>query len=159
MTMGELTGLEKLRLIAEAALDRKAEDLVALDVRALTSFADTFIVLSGRSDRQVRSIADHISQSLKAAGDPPIGIEGLDEGHWVLLDCNDVIIHAFEPETRDRFALERLWHDAPRIELGIGADGASEASQAGDALGAELGAHGTQEGRVSLEPVEEKAAQ
>jgi ribosome-associated protein len=115
--VSELGLEEKTRLIAEAALDRMAEEVLILDVHALTSFADRFILMSGRSDRQVRSIADHISRELKSHGEAPMGIEGLEDGLWVLLDCNDIIVHAFETDTREHFSLERLWHDAPRIQI------------------------------------------
>jgi ribosome-associated protein len=131
--MNERDGLEKARVIVDAALERKAEDILVLDVRGLTSFADVFVLLTGRSDRQVRSIADNIARTLKSWGDKPIGVEGMDDGRWVLLDCNDVVVHAFEPDTREHYDLERLWDDAPRIEIeGATADG-------GDAPNAEAG--------------------
>jgi ribosome-associated protein len=120
--MTESNPEQKATLIVEAALDLKAEDPVVLDVRALTAYADSFIILSGRSDRQVRSIADAIVQALKQAGEHPLGVEGLDDGHWVLIDCNDAIVHVFDPETRERYDLERLWRDAPRLALSIALD-------------------------------------
>jgi ribosome-associated protein len=110
---------EKARWIVEAALEMKAEGPIVLDMRKVTSYADTFIVLTGRSDRQVRSIADSISVALKRHGEPPLGVEGLDDGNWVLIDCNDSIVHLFDPETRVQYDLERLWRDAPRLDLGI----------------------------------------
>jgi ribosome-associated protein len=109
----------KARWIVEAALERKAERPIALDMRALTSYADSFLILSGRSDRQVRSIAEAIVEALKSHGEPPLGVEGLDDGNWVLIDCNDAIVHIFDPETRVQYDLERLWRDAPRIDLQI----------------------------------------
>jgi ribosome-associated protein len=117
--MSETDPLIKARWIVEAALDRKAECPVVLDMRTLTSYADTFVILTGRSDRQVRSIADSILEKLKAQGEAPLGVEGLDDGNWVLIDCNDAIVHVFDPETREQYDLERLWRDAPRIDLGI----------------------------------------
>jgi ribosome-associated protein len=120
--MGEFELLEKIRIIAEAALELKAEELLVLDVRELTSFADVFVLLSGRSSRQVSAIADHIARALKASGEPALGIEGQAEGLWVLIDCNDVIVHVFEPETRQRYSLERLWHDAPKLEIDLETD-------------------------------------
>jgi ribosome-associated protein len=96
----------------DAALDVKAEDVVTLDVKELSSFADVFVVATGRSDRQVRAIADSIEAAARAAGVPPLGIEGQAEGHWVLIDLDDVIVHVFTPETRERYAIERLWSDA-----------------------------------------------
>ena len=110
---------EKAGWIVEAALERKGERPVALDMRTLTSYADSFIVLTGRSDRQVRSISEAIVQTLKQHGEPPLGVEGLDDGNWVLIDCNDAIVHVFDPETREQYDLERLWRDAPRLALEI----------------------------------------
>ena len=110
---------QKARWIVEAALEMKAELPVVLDMRGVTSYADTFVVLTGRSDRQVRAIADAIVVALKQTGEPPLGVEGLDDGNWVLIDCNDSIVHLFDPETRIQYDLERLWRDAPRIDLEI----------------------------------------
>jgi ribosome-associated protein len=108
---------QKTDLIVEAALDLKAEALVALDMREVSAFADTFLITSGRSSRHVRSIAESIIQSLRHAGQEPLGVEGLQEGRWVLIDANEAVVHIFEPETREEFALERLWSDAPLIDI------------------------------------------
>lgn len=113
----------KAMRIVEAALDRKAEEPVVLDVRQLTAYADTFIILSGRSDRQVRSIAEAVIHALKANGEQPLGVEGVEDGNWVLIDCNDAIVHVFDPETRERYDLERLWRDAPRLGLDMTGEG------------------------------------
>ncbi len=113
--------LGKAALIAEAAQELKAERVVALDVREISSFADTFIIASGTSDRHVRSIADSIQLALKAHSERPIGVEGYDEGRWVLIDCADTIVHLFQQEIRDHFDLERLWSDATPIELAAAA--------------------------------------
>jgi ribosome-associated protein len=115
--MSDSDRLVKVALIVEAAQDRKADDVVGLDVRTISSFADTFIIATGTSDRHVRSVADSIEAALKAHGDPPIGIEGHDEGRWVLIDCGDAIVHVFQQEIRDHYDLERLWSDAPALEL------------------------------------------
>jgi ribosome-associated protein len=115
--MSDLGRIAKAVLIAEAAHERKADDVVGLDVRELSSFADTFIIATGTSDRHVRSVADAIESVLKAHGDPPMGIEGYDEGRWVLIDCADTIVHIFQREVRDHYDLERLWSDAPALEL------------------------------------------
>ncbi len=117
--MTESNARQKATRIVEAALERKAEGPIVLDMRELTAYADTFVILTGRSDRQVRSIADAIIHSLKQSGDHPLGVEGLDDGNWVLIDCNDAIVHVFDPETRERYDLERLWRDAPRLDLEI----------------------------------------
>ena len=130
--MSELDPKKKALRIVEAALDLKAERPVVLDMRKLTAYADTFIVLSGRSDRQVRSIADAIVSALKSDGDQPLGVEGLDDGNWVLIDCNDAIVHVFDPETREQYDLERLWRDAPRMDLeieGVDPHGVASGSQ------------------------------
>ncbi len=115
--MSALDRLAKVTLIVEAAQERKVDDIVGLDVRKISSFADTFIIATGTSDRHVRSVADSIEAALKAHGDPPMGIEGHDEGRWVLIDCGDTIVHIFQQEIRDHYDLERLWSDAPALEL------------------------------------------
>jgi ribosome-associated protein len=125
---------EKARVIVQAALELKAEQPVVLDMRGVSSFADFFIILSGRSDRHVRSVTDSIAHALREADAPPLGVEGHDEGHWVLIDANDVVVHVFEPEIREHFDLERLWSDAPTVDvatdLGIADEGASESDAA-----------------------------
>ena len=115
--MSELDRVAKARLLAEAALELKAEDPVVLDMREVSSFADTFVILSGRSDRHVRSVAEAVIDAIKQAGEDLLGSEGLDDGQWVLIDSNDVVIHVFDPEAREHFDLERLWADAPRLDL------------------------------------------
>ena len=113
-----LDGFEKMGSILSAALALKAEDPTLLDMRELSSFADVFVILSGRSNRHVRALAEAIIETLGKANEPPLGVEGLGDGHWVLIDANDIIVHVFEPSTRERFDLERLWSDAPRIDAG-----------------------------------------
>ena len=115
--MSGLDRLAKLALITEAALGRKADAVIGLDVRALSSFADTFFLATGTSDRHVRSVADAIEAALKERGESPMGIEGYDEGRWVLIDCGDTIVHLFQREIREHYDLERLWSDAPTLEL------------------------------------------
>ena len=105
-----------LDLYVKAALDRKALGLVVLDVRHLTSVADVFIICHGRSNRQVAAIGEHIQAFLKAHKIKPLSIEGLKEGHWVLLDYGHVIIHVFYESIRSFYDLEGLWIDAKRIE-------------------------------------------
>ena len=107
----------KARLIAGAAMDLKAEELVALDMRGVSAFTDTFLITSGRSSRHVRSIAESIIQVLREADDAPLGVEGFNEGRRILIDANEAVVHIFEPETREEFALERLWSDAPLLDL------------------------------------------
>ena len=117
--MSELTAIEKARAAAEAGLERNASNPVVLDVHGLVSFADAFVFLTGGSDRQVKAIAEAIEQALKRHDETPLGVEGLADGRWVLMDLNDVIVHIFQPEVREHYDLERLWSDAPRVELDL----------------------------------------
>jgi ribosome-associated protein len=110
-----LERLQKVRIVVDAALDKKARDVVALDVRESVSFADSFVIATGSSDRHVRSIVDGIEESLRTAGEKPLGIEGAEEGRWVLMDCDDVIVHVFQRDVREHYDLERLWSDAPKL--------------------------------------------
>ena len=115
--MTEIDSREKAVLLSRFALDRKAYDLVLLDVRELTSIADYFIVCSGRSDRQVQSIAQGIEENLRGKGMRPHAVEGVSRGQWVLMDFSDVIVHVFYQPVREFYDLEGLWIDAPRVEL------------------------------------------
>ena len=99
----------------EAASEKKALNLIVLDVRDLTSIADVFIICSGRSNRQVNAIADSIVARLKKHKIKPLSVEGTGEGHWVLLDYGHVVIHVFYEPVREFFDLEGLWADAKRI--------------------------------------------
>ena len=107
--------MEKIRATLEAALSVKAEKPVVLDVREVSSFADTFVLVSGRSDRQVRSIADRIERRLRGVGERPLGIEGIENGRWILMDFTDLIVHVFLAEVRELYDLERLWNDCPKV--------------------------------------------
>jgi ribosome-associated protein len=109
--------ISRARLVVEAALDRKARDVVALDVRGIASFADVFVLATGTSDRHVRAVADAIDAALRERGERPLGVEGEGDGRWVLMDLGDVIVHVFLKEVRDYYDLERLWSDAPVIEF------------------------------------------
>ena len=106
-----------LKLYIQAALGRKATDLLLLDVREVTSLADVFMLCTGRSNRQVTAIADHIRRFLKKHGIRPLYVEGLKAGHWVLLDYGQVVIHVFYEPVRQFYDLEGLWADAPRIPV------------------------------------------
>jgi ribosome-associated protein len=112
-----LEGRSKARRIAEVAREKLAEDVVALDVRQAVSFADVFIVATGRSDRHVRAIADGIAEALAQAGEKPLGIEGEQEARWLLMDYGDVIVHVFQPDVRRHYDLERLWSEASVLDL------------------------------------------
>jgi ribosome-associated protein len=100
-----------------AALEKKAKELVILNVKEISAFADYFIICSGTSDRQVRTVAAAIQENLKTAEILPLGIEGEAAGQWVLMDYDDVIIHIFLEPIRGFYDLERLWSEAPRMEV------------------------------------------
>jgi len=116
--MSENEHLSKVAAIAAAALDRKAEDVIALDVRELTSYTDTFVIATASSDRQARAIADSITATARERDDSALGVEGYDEGRWVLIDLGNVIVHIFQEEARRDYDLERLWSDAPTLDVG-----------------------------------------
>jgi ribosome-associated protein len=105
-----------LNLYINAVLGKKAYQLVVLDVRDLTSVADTFIICSGRSNRQVSAIAEHIQSDLKQHKIRPLSVEGSKEGHWVLIDYGHIVIHVFYEPVRQFYDLEGLWVDAKRIQ-------------------------------------------
>lgn len=100
-----------------AALEKKATDIVVLDMKGMVSYAEYFLICGGRSDRQVQAIAQAIEKELKKQGHRALGIEGLSQGRWVLLDYGDVIVHVFQESVRRFYDLEGLWIDAPRVHL------------------------------------------
>ena len=102
-------------LVVDAASDKKGEDILVLNVSEVTTIADLFVIVSGRGERQVQAIADEIVEKAKAAGRQPVGIEGYTAGRWILIDLGDVVVHAFVPEERALYRLERLWGDAPVV--------------------------------------------
>lgn len=101
-----------------AVLARKTQDVVALNMRDLTSIADVFIICSGGSSRQVSAIAEYIEVDLKKQEIKPLSVEGRKEGQWVILDYGDIIIHVFHEPIRRLFDLEGLWIDAERLDMG-----------------------------------------
>jgi ribosome-associated protein len=100
-----------------AAEDKKAVDMVVLDLRKAAGFTDFFVIASGTNPRQVRAIADAVMESLAGEGVKPAHVEGYDRSEWILLDYFDFIVHVFAPETRMFYGLERLWGSAERIEI------------------------------------------
>lgn len=111
-----MSSRERALLCAREASRFKALDLVVLDVAQYSSFADYFVICSGKSSRQVQGIAENVEAGLRSGGLRPIGIEGRREGHWVLMDYGDVILHVFYEPARCRYDLESLWADASRLE-------------------------------------------
>ena len=112
-----MTGKEKAMLCVQYALDSRAKDLVLLDVGGLSSFADYFLICSGKSSRQVQGIADRVEEGLREIGIKPMGVEGRREGHWILMDYGDVIVHVFYEPTRFFYDLESLWFEAKNVPL------------------------------------------
>jgi ribosome-associated protein len=108
---------KKSLLCVKAAVEKKAFDLVLLEMKKITSFTDYFLLCSGKSDRQVQAIAQAIEEELEKEGIRSLGQEGKTEGRWVLMDYGDVVVHVFLEPTRVFYDLEGLWIDAPRIEL------------------------------------------
>jgi ribosome-associated protein len=104
-------------LVAQAGLDKKAEDVLVLDVRGLTSYADYFILMTADSDRQAGAIADAVDERLKKEGAIKVGVEGYESGRWILIDYGDVVAHVFNREARGFYDLEGLWADAPRFAV------------------------------------------
>jgi ribosome-associated protein len=107
-----------LSSIVELASDRKAEEIVSMDLRAIGGIADYFLICTGRSDRQCRAIHDGIHLGMKTElGLLPTRVEGVTEGHWILMDYLDVVVHVFTPDIRERYRLEQLWREAPITKL------------------------------------------
>ena len=102
---------------AELAVERKAQDVVVLDLRGISTATDYFVLASGTSDVQVKAIAANIVDELKLESHRPTHVEGMGSGRWVLLDYIDFVVHVFRPQARDFYQLENLWGDAPRWEV------------------------------------------
>jgi ribosome-associated protein len=110
------TSLDRACLAARTARDNKAKDIVVLDMRAITPLFDYFVICTGTSRRQIHAVAEETDAALRAVGDKRIGIEGYQASKWVVQDYADVVVHVFDPETRDYYKLEELWADAKRVE-------------------------------------------
>lgn len=100
-----------------AALDKKALNVVVLDLRGTPAFTDFFVLCSGQNQRQVKAIADAVEETLRATKVRPAHVEGYDRAEWVLMDFFTFVVHVFTPQTREFYSLERLWGDAQRIEI------------------------------------------
>jgi ribosome-associated protein len=119
---------ELTQAIAGYAADKKAIDIVALDLRGIAGYTDFFLICSGGSDRQAKAIHDGIHLGMKKEHDTlPRRVEGLSEARWVLMDYLDCVVHVFTPDTRDYYRLEQLWGDVPRLELDLD-EGSSSAA-------------------------------
>lgn len=103
--------------VAEAADDRRALEIEILDMRGLMTICDYFVICSGRSRLHVDAIAEEIEDQMSALGIEPQHVEGIPDSSWVILDYLDVVVHIFEPDAREFYNLEGLWHDAGRVEV------------------------------------------
>jgi ribosome-associated protein len=114
----QLNPEEMVAAVADLAADRKALDIVQLDLRGMIGYADYFVICSGRTDRQTRAIHDGIHEGMKARGILPRRVEGVTESRWILMDYLDVVVHVFTPDTREYYRLEQLWGEAPSEAVG-----------------------------------------
>lgn len=113
----EKTGHELAQICAQAALDSKAENLVILDVRGLTTFTEYFVIMNGKSTRHVQALAEAIEGKLRSKRIKASNAEGIQEGMWILLDFDDVVVHVFYHEQRNFYDIEGLWAEAKRLEV------------------------------------------
>ena len=113
----ELDAKKRALLCVNASLEKKAKDLVVMKVKELSAFTDYFVICSGASDRQVQAIAAAIRENMKKKGLLPLGVEGEKHGQWVLMDYEDVVVHIFYEPVREFYDIERLWYEAPRMEV------------------------------------------
>ncbi|HET6515961.1 MAG TPA: ribosome silencing factor [Thermodesulfovibrionales bacterium] len=104
-------------LAAKAALAKKAQETVILELKGLTIIADYFVICSGESTTQVRAITDQIEAEFRKKSIKPLSVEGIRSARWALIDFGDVVVHVFEDETRNYYELEKLWLDAPRVSI------------------------------------------
>lgn len=111
-----MTSLELARLCARHADHRKGEDIQILDISAISSVADYFVIISGQSEPHLKAIRNEIEEQLKKERISPRSIDGFPQSQWVVMDYNDVLVHIFAAAQREFYALERLWGDAPRVD-------------------------------------------
>ncbi|HEY6395826.1 MAG TPA: ribosome silencing factor [Solirubrobacteraceae bacterium] len=115
-----MTPEELAAAVVVYASDRKAQEIVQLDLRGMISYTDYFVICTGRSDRQCKAIHDAINEGMKAEhGTIPRRVEGLPDARWILMDYLDVVVHVFTPEKRDYYRLEQLWGEAPVLALSV----------------------------------------
>ena len=110
---------DAVRIAARAASEKKATDLVVLDLRNAASFTEYFLICTGASTRQVQAVSNAVEEALLKSGKRPLHIEGYSSAEWILLDYGDFIVHVFSAASRRFYDLERLWRDAPRVEVSV----------------------------------------
>lgn len=129
--MNELQSEQLARHLAAIADSKKAEEIVVLDMRGLVAYTDFLAICTARNERQARAIVDEVRLQVKReAGLLPGGVDGGDDAGWTILDYLDCVLHVFTSEARQRYGLEELWHEAPRLELDFDAPEASSAASA-----------------------------
>lgn len=129
--MNQAQSEQLARHLAAIADSKKAEDVVVLDMRGLVAYTDFLAICTARNERQARAIVDEVRLRVKRdAGLLPGGVDGGGEAGWTILDYLDCVLHVFTPEARERYGLEDLWHEAPRLELDFDAPEASSAASA-----------------------------
>lgn len=114
-----MTTHEKIQTLAKALDGKKAENLVALDLCGLTILSDCFLLATGNNAPQLKAMADAAEEKMAALGESPVDVEGYQSAKWILMDFGDVCVHLFDPETREFYNLEKIWGDAPKIDLGL----------------------------------------
>ena len=112
-----MTPNELLKVAVKAADSKLASDIEVLDIREMTTIADYFVICNGNSASQIRAIAEEVERKCKEAGEMPVSTEGYAASSWVLLDFGAVVVHLFRKEMREFYAIERLWNEAPRIDV------------------------------------------
>jgi ribosome-associated protein len=110
---------EAVQIAAHAAIEKKATDLVVLDLRKVASFTEYFLICSGASSRQVQAISNAVEEALLKRGKRPLHVEGYSSAEWILLDYGDFIVHVFGHASRTFYDLERLWRDAGRVQVKV----------------------------------------
>ena len=107
----------EVRLSVKTGLDKKADDIIVLDLRDISGFTDFFIIMAGNSNRQNTAIYESIEQELKKSRVMPIGVEGREQAEWILIDYGNFVVHVFSKQARSYYSLEKLWGDAPRLSF------------------------------------------
>jgi ribosome-associated protein len=110
------SALQRACLAAKTARDNKGQDIVVLDMRAVTPLYDYFVIATGASRRQVHTIVEDVDAAMRSVGDTRLGVEGYQASKWVVQDYGDVIVHVFDPDTRAYYTLEELWADAEKVD-------------------------------------------
>ena len=111
-----LSAMDRACLCARVASENKARNIVVLDMRGITPLYDFFVLITGTSRRQIHTVTEEIDAALRERGDLRLSVEGYESSSWVVQDYGDVMVHVFNPQTREYYALEELWADAPRID-------------------------------------------